>query len=331
MLQLALAFAVATQVSDPSRSSPAGAKLASECTLSPTDQAWLDQSMHAWNYAAAHISGIGHLRKIEALIFDKDCLATSTTAMNGGPSRWSGTLHHGTVSLPGGSVAVGVVSFAGSEKGKNFYVMSTPSVWRAAGIRGNSTTLAAMMTAVMLHEGSHVAQMPTYGARMDEITARNHLPQDFDDDSIQKQFASNADFAMSVGRETRLLAGAANAKSRQRAVDLVRSARDLMKARYARWFTGPNRYMAEAEPVFLTLEGSGQWLAYTWETDPRGGHVPSSAVLSGFLADHWWTQGEGFAAFMALQRLVGPAWKRQAFHDGRKDVLEMLDEAVAAP
>src|SRR5205085_2211765 len=100
-------------------------------------------------------------------------------------------------------------------------------------------------------------------------------------------------------------------------------------ARYARWFSGKNGYMAEAEPVFLTLEGSGQWLAYRWETDPKGAHIPSGAILSGFLNDHWWTQREGFAAFMALERLTGTAWKRQAFHLGQKDVLQMLDEAAA--
>jgi hypothetical protein len=31
---------------------------------------------------------------------------------------------------------------------------------------------------------------------------------------------------------------------------------------------------------------------------------------------------------MALDRLTGGAWKRQAFHLGREDVLEMLDEVV---
>jgi hypothetical protein len=35
------------------------------------------------------------------------------------------------------------------------------------------------------------------------------------------------------------------------------------------------------------------------------------------------------AAFMALERLTGSAWKRQAFHLGQKDMLQMLDEAAA--
>jgi hypothetical protein len=186
------------------------------------------------------------------------------------------------------------------------------------------------MTAVMLHEGTHVAQMPTYGAAIGRIADRNHLPEDFNDDSIQDRFSSNQEFANSVEHESKLLFDAWHAKTRPEAAALVREARAAMRVRYAKWFTGKDAYMAEAEPVWLTLEGSGQWLAYTWMIDARGGRVPSADVLPGFEADRYWTQREGFAAFMALQRLTGTAWKKQAFHLGQKDILQMLDEASRA-
>jgi hypothetical protein len=32
---------------------------------------------------------------------------------------------------------------------------------------------------------------------------------------------------------------------------------------------------------------------------------------------------------MALDRIVGPSWKRHAFGDGARTVLEMLDDALA--
>jgi hypothetical protein len=171
--------------------------------------------------------------------------------------------------------------------------------------------------------------MPSYGKKIDALTTRYHLPEDFNDDSIQASFKGNAEIAASVERESKLLFDASQAKTRRGAAALVRSARDLMKARYARWFTGKTAYMAEAEPIWLTLEGSGQWLGYTWEVDPRGGRVKPAKVLPGLLGDRWWTQREGFTAFMALQRLTGTAWKRQAFQLGQKDVLQMLDEAAA--
>jgi hypothetical protein len=128
--------------------------------------------------------------------------------------------------------------------------------------------------------------------------------------------------------ESKLLFAASRAKTRAEAVRLVRQALAMMKARQARWYRGKDAYLTQAEALWLTLEGSGQWLAYTWEVDPDGGRVKPSAVLPGFVNDRWWSQREGFAAFMALQRLTGTAWKRQAFHEGKKAVLDMLAAAA---
>ena len=301
------------------------------CHLSTGDQAWLDRSMDAWNYASTHLSGIGHVRKIEAIIFDKDCVVTSTTAMNGGPNLWTARLHGGQIQLPDGNkVPVTVTSFAGSDdkSGTSFFVMSTPSIWHAAGKDGKGTTLENLMTAVMLHEGTHVAQMPTYGQEIGKIAERNHLPDSFGDDSIQAEFGKNSEFTASVERESLLLFNASQARTRPEAARLVRSALAMMKARQARWYTGKDSYQSEAEALWLTLEGSGQWLAYNWEVDPRGGGVSPSDVLPGFRNDRWWSQREGFAGFMALQRLTGSDWKREAFHGGGKTIVQMLEEAA---
>jgi hypothetical protein len=301
----------------------------SSCALGSADEAWLNRSMAAWNYAAMKISGIGHVKKIEAVIFDDKCVVTSTTAMNGGPNRWQGRPHGGKIVLPDGTpLKPQVISFSGSTQDRSFFVMSTPSVWRSAGKTGKGASLETLMTAVMLHEGTHVAQMPTYGEAIQRISDRNHLPQDFSDDSIQQHFADNKDFTASVDRESRLLFDAWHAKTRRDAVALVRQARMAMKARYAKWFTGKDAYMADAEPVWLTLEGSGQWLAYTWEVDPHGGRVAPADILPGFENDRYWTQREGLAVFLALQRLTGSEWKKQAFHLGQMDILQMLDEAI---
>lgn len=308
----------------------AAAALASaECKLSLSDQAWIDRSMKAWNYASMRLSGIGHVKKIQAIFFDDKCVVTSTTAMNGGADRWTAHSYHGEVPLPGGqSIKPQVISFANSDGGHSFFVMSTPSIWRAANKSGKGTTLEKLMTAVIMHEATHVAQMPAYGKEIGAIAERNHLPEDWSDDSIQEQFGKDPEFANSIDRESKLLFDASRAKSRTQAAKLVRSARQLMKARYARWFVGRSAYHAEAEPIWLTLEGSGQWMAYRWLVDPRGGAVPAADVKPGFVSDKWWSQREGFAAFMALERLTGSKWKQQAFHAGRKDVLQMLDEAV---
>lgn len=308
----------------------APAAVSDSCALGAGDQAWLDRSMKAWNYASVHISGIGHVKKIQAVIFDKQCVVTSSTAMNGGRNSWTGKRHGGSIALPDGSkIPPTVISFAGGSGPTAFFVMSTPTVWSAGGVKDKGIGLSNLMTAVLLHEATHVAHIPTYGEQIARLAERNHLPEDFNDDSIQDRFGKDADFTRSVENESRLLFEAAGASDREQAAALVRSARDLMNARYARWFTGKDAYLAEAEAIWLTFEGSGQWTGYKWLTDPGGAKLAPAVAWPGFIGDKHWTQGEGFGAFMALERLTGMSWRRQAFHLGQKNVLEMLDEAAA--
>jgi hypothetical protein len=305
------------------------------CTLSASDRAWLDQAMSAWNYTSRAITGIGRVKRFTAIFFDAECMVKSSTAMNGGPVRWDATRHGGQVPMPGGgSMAAGVTSFAMSDDktGDSYFVMSTPTIWSKALKSSNGLgSLELLMTAVVLHEATHVAQMPTYGARIARLATVNTLPEDFNDDSIQGRFEKEAAFKDSIGREVDLLLAAATARDRAAAVRMTREARDSMRARQARWFTGKDAYLTEAEDVFLTLEGSAQWAAYRWLTDARGGAVDPRAAFGSFgWRGRWWSQNEGFALFMALDRLAPGQWRRHAFGDGAKTVLQMVDAALAS-
>jgi hypothetical protein len=102
-----------------------------------------------------------------------------------------------------------------------------------------------------------------------------------------------------------------------------------MRARQARWLVGDDAYFVEAESIWLTFEGAGQWAAYQWMVHPQGGAVPPAEAMPRFTRGRWWSQTAGFAIVLALDRLVGPGWKRHAFGDGAQTVLEMLDAAVA--
>lgn len=304
------------------------------CRLSAADQAWVDGAMKAWNYTSTDVTGIGRVKRITAVFFDDRCEIVSPTAMNGGPMTWTSRAFTGAVPLPNGDTnPPGVTSFAmGDDKtGENFFVMSTPSVWRAANKSANGLeSLELLMTAVVLHEATHVAQMPTYGNQIGRINVRHPLPEDFNDDSIQKRFEAKSEFKDSIGRETDLLLAAAVSRDRAKAVQLAGEARRLMKVREQRWFAGDDAYLADAEDVFLTMEGSAQWAAYQWLVDPRGGAADPRLAFGSFAwHGRWWSQNQGFALFMALDRLSGDSWKRHAFGDGRMTALQMLDQALA--
>ena len=101
-----------------------------------------------------------------------------------------------------------------------------------------------------------------------------------------------------------------------------------MRERQARWFTGDDALYAEADDVFLTLEGTGNWSAWAWLTDPRGGNLSREDAIA-FVrggSGHW-SQDEGLAIMLAVDRLL-PRWPSLAFGPRAATAEEMANRAV---
>ena len=322
---LALAAALSASASVPAPAPPA-------CSLPEADRAWVDRALEAWRFASREITGIGRISDFQVILFSADCVLRSGNALSSPTAEgttWTSGAHSGKIALPDGSeIPVGVISFTSGNKGLTYFVMSTPSVWQAAHV-GAGPDLERTMVGVMLHEASHVAQIRSYGPRLGALIDRYRLPDSFNDDAVQECFQANPELAASVKLETRLFIDAAVAKDDYEARTLAREARRLMRERQARWFVGNDAYFVEAEDIWLTFEGAGQWTAYRWLIHPRGGAQPPAEVMARFTKGRWWSQIEGFAVVMALERVAGPGWKGHAFGDGARTVLEMLDDALA--
>jgi hypothetical protein len=306
------------------------------CELSAEDREWIDGALDAWRFSAREITGATAVGSFDAVFFDDDCVLTSRNAFTAGHADvvWTATPHVGEVTLPDGqAMPADVISVASAEGERAFFVMSTPSVWRAANVANDALGLNTMMTGVLLHEGSHVAQFARYGPRISAIVAAGYLPEgDINDDMIQQRFGDNPEFAASVERETELLFQITSTRDDAEARRLAREARALMRARQARWFTGTDSYLLEAEDTWLTLEGSGQWVAYQWIVHPGGGGAERDAAMANFARrGRWWSQKEGIALAFAVDRLAPFDWKRHAFGDGQMTLVQMLDAALAAP
>jgi hypothetical protein len=312
--------------------SPATPVAAPACAVSAEDHAWIDRALETWRFASREITGVHPTGDFGAVFFDANCKLSSPNALSVANSRdavWTATPHSGTITLPNGNeLPAGVTSFSAGNEGVSFFVMSTPSIWRAGGVVGDPIDLESLMVFVLLHEGSHVAQMATYGTRIGAIAERNHLPESFNDDSMQHQFGDTPAFAASVARETELFVQAATATDDATALRLAREARAMMRARAAQYFVGDLAYYAEAEDVFLTFEGSGQWAGYQWMIHPRGMAAAPDLARRAAMRSRWWSQNEGLAIALTLDRL-GPAnWHTIAFGDGSQTMLEMLDSAL---
>ena len=299
--------------------------------MSEADRAWIDRALEAWRFASREISGIGRVPRCRAFFFDAGCLLTSDDALTSPTAEgvtWTAAPHAGTITTPDGKkVPAGVTSFAAGEPDLRYFVMSTPSVWEANGV-GKGRDLETTMVCVLLHEGSHVAQLGPYGSRLGALVQRSEDPESFNDDVIEDRFKADREFAAAVERESQLFLQAAAAQDDGEARLFAYEARELMRERHARWFVGDDAYLVEADHVWLTFEGSAQWVAYQWLVHPRGGAQAPADPMRRFMRGSW-SQTQGFALVMALDRIVGPAWKRHAFGDGEKTVIEMLDAALA--
>lgn len=300
------------------------------CTMSASDQAWIDRSVQAWRWALPHIVGVEAVTKMQAVLFSADCVLTSPRALTStvDPS-WSSVQHVGTIELPDGDEMPAVVtSFTKVDGDRAWFVMSTPSVWRAGGVAGGPLGLETLMVAVLLHEGIHMLQVPTYGTRISAMIER--CPESVGDNSIQERFQADEVFSSSVAHEMELLFSAADASDLETAGALTREARALMRARHDRSFVGEDRCLREAEDLWLTLEGTGQWVGYEWLLHPEGAGATAAAAMSGFgRRSRWWSQNLGLALVRALHRLDGGGWKRQAFVNGEQTIMQMLDAALA--
>lgn len=322
MIALSLTLALAaTAMQGPSQN----------CVLSASDRAWIDRSYRAWEFVRIERLHVAEAERPIIVFFDARC---RYEARPGGPMVWTGETHSGTIRVPNGTtVPAGVTSFAGGDEARGlvYFVMALPSVWSAANIRSplGEDVLPQM---VFLHEYMHTRQALFMGRLFEDWAARFNLPEGTSDDSIQERFANTPAYVADFERERDLLYAAANAPDLAQARAHARAALAAMRARQARWFTGRDAQWKPLDDAFLTMEGTGQWSIYAWLSDPRGmGLSPEAAqaqVRRGG-GTRWWSQAEGFALLLTVDRLL-PDWQSRVFSDTPLFGADLLAAAVDA-
>lgn len=296
-----------------------------DCRFSEGDAEWTTEAMQAWAIARDDLLKVPEAKRPARLVlYDAAC----TFAVDAGP--WRAAPHGGQIETPdGGKLPPRVASFAAAfgEDGV-FLAMALPSIWEAQGMKSD-LGLSNMLTGVFLHEMTHTRQMAGYYPRIGAFE-KAYGSEDFDDDIIQTRFEADAAFKASIDAERDLLYRATAAPTDAEARTLAKEARDKIAARRAKWLIGEDAHFAEAEDVFLTLEGSGQWVAYAWlAKHPLGPEIDPAKALTGFRrGGRKWSQDEGLALFLVIDRLV-PGWQAQVFSDKPATVLQLLDKAVS--
>ena len=306
---------------------PAPAQSATACTMSAGERAWVENALHASDDVMMRRLRLPPDPRPIIIVFNDRCRFESRTGLG-----WAGSPHKGKIRLPDGTEADAVITSFASRvgiRGQRFFVMALPSVWRTGTTIKSDDPLG--LTGVFLHEFSHTRQMDVLQGRFEAAAAIYKMPDDFNDDSIQAHFKGDPAYAASIGQETDLLYRAAAEPDSAKSRAMARQALALMDARQKRWFVGKDAKFKPYDDLFLTMEGFGQWAAYAWLSDPRGGGLTSAAAQSKMRGSRrWWSQEEGLALFLVIDRFL-PGWAQRAFGDPPALGIEMLRQAVAAP
>ena len=292
------------------------------CRFQGEPRTWSAQALTAWDRLDSERLRIARPTTPTITLFDQACVYRLIPDRRGGfrvgarRYRTEASPHAGQIALPDGStVPARRMAFASpmsSSDGRDgmFFIMALPSLWRADPAERRDPASLAMV--VFMHEFAHSQQADGLGERVDALLASG-LPQDADDDVVQNRFAAMPGYAAAYARERDLFYRAASAPEATTARRNLTEAARAMKVRRDRWFRGDDTVYAAADDVFLTLEGTGNWAAFAWLTDPRGGGMNRSDAIA-FIrgAGTHWSQDQGLGVILAVDRLI-PDWPRLAF------------------
>jgi len=325
---LALLTVQAANASQQTAAKPTGKP--ATCSMSADDKSWIENALSNWHIVERRELMLAPSPLPTIVTFDATCEFIA-------PARpdnrliWQGTPHSGTITFPDGKTApYGVVSFAAPVEGKTstgFFTISLPSVWRAKGVQ-SGLGLERLMDGVLFHEMTHTRQFYFVNPRMDQLAIQYKLSDDIGDDSLQDAYQNNPAYVADYQAETDLLYAAAAAKTDAEAKALAGQALAKLRARRAKWFIGDAEKWKPIDDVFLTMEGLGQWAAYAWFTDKDGPNLDPVKVLPEVRRKrNRWTQEEGLALFLVVNRLV-PGWQKLAFAPDPELAESLLERAA---
>ena len=314
------------------------------CTFPPHEITWVQRALDGWEQVSRQFLRIDSSPLPWIVLFDASCAwhlssdtgatpdavpVATTLSFAGSPVAVRARVHTGTVLVPSGaSVSVEMkasTSLYRSDRAA-FFVMAMPSVWQTKEV--SAPTRAEYLQGVFSHEMTHTRLLVAINRRVRDLARRNELVYPINDDAIQAAFQRTDGFEAAFNRERDLFYRAAFEPDRARQEELASKALALMRARHARYFTGPSAAYAELEGLFLTMEGVGQWAAYRLARTRAGGNEAEALRL---VRDNrkYWSQDEGLALFLLVDALV-PNWQARVFAPSPASPSTLLEEAIGA-
>lgn len=299
----------------------------------------------AWKLVSKNIYKVKKAKPVDFVFFDDKYVYTTSdistsseaTMVKGGnllnlKFTWIKALHNNILTLPDSAVVdVGLMSFVATisdKSDKAYFTMPLPSFWKQSGVTSKELGLANLITGVFIHEFSHAQQMQNFGKKMTEYEQQTNFEQAFTDDIVQHLFAKDSSYVESYHKEVALLYSSLNNNGLDK--QKLSTGLALLKQQHKEFFKGEFASLHQIDNFFLTMEGLGQYSMYLWLTNARGANLNKELAIEGVRrGGKWWSQDEGFALFLILDKLAKPKkWAKDMFGTKTEDVTELIDNLL---
>ncbi len=302
---------------------------------------WADNWFKAWELVSKDLLKLSRQATPEMVFYDNTYVYTNSsksapegTILNGpkffGENIvWKKQAHSGKIILPdGNTLPLGLYSFAGNmEAGKAFFVMAAPSFWLEAGVKSDDVPLEKLITSVFLHEFAHVSQFKGIATKVDEIEKQYTFKDpELTDDIIQDIFKSNKAYVDAFTNEVEMFYVAASDTNYKKNGN---QALALLYKRHQDYFNGDKIIYKDLDRIFLTMEGLGQFVAYQWLKNPKGGMESTESALKAMRRNKkFWSQDQGLALFLLLEKTGFKNWNQVFFSSDKQDIVTLLNKIL---
>lgn len=347
--------AAAIPAASPATEKPIGEAVAA-CAMPAADEAWVQRALDGWRWVLDEALAIDP-RLPWMVLFDATCTwqlgvpdgvpaagqpVASALVFAGRPVALRSERHGGTVVLPNGKqrppapMAAGT-PYEAADGVVPFFALAMVDVWRQAAPDLDRPALERFFSGVAIHEMVHTLQIVDLDRRIGELGERFELPEDFDDDIVQTRFEGVAGCRELFEAERDLLFRAALATDEGAARTLARHGLGLLAARREHCFGAQGELYERLEDLFLNLEGLAVWSHFQLALhDPAVAFLPehegagAQELIAALQAKTkgYWTQDEGFALYLLLDRLV-PDWRREVLTPELPSPVGLLARALA--
>ncbi|WP_157262921.1 hypothetical protein [Pedobacter steynii] len=298
----------------------------------------------AWKLVSKDIYHIETVRPVDFIFFDDKYVYTTDAALlkKGKPVKgphlmnlslkWKKELHQGHVTLPDESVIpIGLMSFAAEIPNKpnsSFFLMPLPDFWKSSGVESKELGLGNLVTGVFIHEFSHSQQMQNFGRKITEFEKKNSFPKEFNDDIVQNIFQKDTVYLKMYQNEVEKIYQSVQNGTLDKI--LANEGLGLINQRQNSYFEKQYADLKQIDDFFLTMEGLGQYSMYLWLIHPMGADIaPEMAIQGVRRGKKWWSQDEGLALFLVLDKMAKPeSWAKEMFGDQVESVVSLIRQQI---